>query len=69
MHVEMFGKIHVTSIWGLYHSLKDSPCCTEWIDACYKWLFENMWWVQTRFICMAAIALKILEKADFNKRA
>ena len=43
---------------GLYDSLKDSPC---WIDVCYKWLFENMQWVYTRFVCMAAIA-KYLKK-------
>ena len=27
---------------GLYHSLKGSPSCSEWIDVCYKWLFKNM---------------------------
>ena len=52
MHGYKLGveKIHVTSISlvcpvDLYHSLKDSPSCSEWIDVCYKWLFENMQWV------------------------
>ena len=35
---------HLVCPVGLYNSLKDLPSCSEWIDVCYKWLFENMQW-------------------------
>ena len=50
---------------GLYHSLKDSLCCSEWSDVCFKWLFEN---VQCLFHLYGRHS-KILEKGDFNKYA
>ena len=48
-------------VFGMSNGLKDLPCSSEWIDVCYKWLFENMQWVKTWFICTAAIA-KYLKK-------
>ena len=30
---------------SFYNSLKDLPSRSEWIDVCYKWLFEDMQWV------------------------
>ena len=30
---------------GLYYSLKDLPCYSEWIDVCYKWILKDMQWL------------------------
>ena len=52
---------YLVSPVGLYHSLKDSPCCREWIDVCYK--------VGIDPFHLYGSYSKILEKADFNKHA
>ena len=28
---------------ALKYCLKDSPCCTEWIDVCYKCIRDLIW--------------------------
>ena len=53
---------------GLYYSLKDSSCCSEWIDVCYKWIFIDMQGYSLASFVRPPDS-KPLEKANFRKHA
>jgi len=36
---------YLVCLIDFYYSLKDFPCCSEWIGVCYKWVLNNMQWV------------------------
>jgi len=62
MHVEMMTRTwksiyykYLVCPMGFYHSLKDSPCSSEWIDACYKLVFKNKY---LEFFTSASYAFK-----------
>ena len=60
---------YLVSPMGLYHSLKDSPCCSEWIDVHITYVALWEYAVGVDPFLLYGRHSKILEKADFNKHA
>ena len=54
---------------GFYHSLKDSPCCSEWIDVRMLQVGLKKYAVGIDPLRLCSRHSKILEKADFKKHA